>query len=242
MITNANPEPTPPNEPDQDETDPTPPSVLPHHAQPLVPRAAWLMEDDDRSDEQADADWRRACDSLLGTQLAPHNVSASSCTEPAPSAPRRSFFDEEYVAGRRVPSPSSEETAPSRPIGFVPIPYPHIPNESIDDEADRHGRWIEDSERRMKRARGEAVVPPTVIARDLPPTTGSANTMATPVNATANPRRDPPENIARMRDRIRRALLLPSMPASPQPNPLGRVKSERQRCNAQPDVGRARRG
>ena len=64
----------------------------------------------------------------------------------------------------------------------------------------------------MKRARREAVVPPTLIAGDLPPTTGSANTMTTPVNATANPRRAPPENIARMRDRIRRALLLPGIP------------------------------
>ena len=52
-----------------------------------------------------------------------------------------------------------------------------------------------------------------MIARDLPPTAGSANTMATPVHATANPRRAPPENIARMRDQIRRALLLPDIPA-----------------------------
>jgi hypothetical protein len=75
-----------------------------------------MMEDDDRSDEQADAERRLACDSLLGTQLAPHNVSSSACTGPAPSAPRKSFFDEEYVAGRRVPSPPGEEAAPPRPI------------------------------------------------------------------------------------------------------------------------------
>jgi hypothetical protein len=143
MITNVNPEPTPPHEPDQDATDPTPRSVRPHHAQPLVPRAAWMLESDGRSDEQADADWRRACDSLLGTQLTPHNVSASACTEPASPPPRRSFFDEEYVSGRRVPSPPSEEIVPSQPIGFVPIPYPHIPNESIDDEADRYGRCVD---------------------------------------------------------------------------------------------------
>ena len=41
MITNANPEPNPPNELDQDATHPTPPSVLPHHAQPFVNIMSW---------------------------------------------------------------------------------------------------------------------------------------------------------------------------------------------------------
>jgi hypothetical protein len=42
--------------------------VTPHNVPALVPRAAWMLEGDDRSDEQADDDWRRACNSLFGTQ------------------------------------------------------------------------------------------------------------------------------------------------------------------------------
>ena len=32
----------------------------------LVPREQWLRENDDRTDEQADADWRRVTESIFG--------------------------------------------------------------------------------------------------------------------------------------------------------------------------------
>ncbi len=45
---------------------PTPPAVY-----PLVPRAAWMLEGDHRSDAEADADWRRAMEQLLPSSLPP---------------------------------------------------------------------------------------------------------------------------------------------------------------------------
>ncbi len=34
---------------------------------PLKPRTQWMMENDPRTEEQADADWRRVTESLFGT-------------------------------------------------------------------------------------------------------------------------------------------------------------------------------
>jgi hypothetical protein len=36
-------------------------------ASPLQPRTQWMMENDPRTEEQADADWRRVTESLFGT-------------------------------------------------------------------------------------------------------------------------------------------------------------------------------
>ena len=34
---------------------------------PLLPRTQWMMEHDSRTEEQADADWRRVTESIFGT-------------------------------------------------------------------------------------------------------------------------------------------------------------------------------
>jgi hypothetical protein len=82
---------------------------------PLQPRPAWMREGDDHSDEQADADWHVAVSHLLGSrepvpptlgEPTPSSAAQGSSTAASQQA-RRSFFDEEYVAGRRVPSPTS---------------------------------------------------------------------------------------------------------------------------------------
>jgi hypothetical protein len=49
------------------------------------------------------------------------------------------------------PRNTTVEPSP-RPFGFIPIPYPIIPNESVEDEAARFTRLYEDSERRYHRA------------------------------------------------------------------------------------------
>ena len=77
------------------ETDPPPPPVSPPNVPALVPRAAWMLEGDDHSDERADDDWRRACDSLFGTQASPRVEQASSSAMASPPATKMSFFDEE---------------------------------------------------------------------------------------------------------------------------------------------------
>jgi len=102
---------------------------------PLQPRAAWMMEDDPRSDEQADEDWRKANTRMFGTPgplteqaaagadgrqihdrifgaQSPHTeLEAPKAPSPPPGS-RMSFFDEEYVGGQRVPSPTEGEATP----------------------------------------------------------------------------------------------------------------------------------
>jgi hypothetical protein len=66
---------------------------------------------------------------------------------------------------------------PPHPPGFIPIPYPIIPNESIDDETDRFARWCEDSERRYKRAhRASLSSSDCMDEEDMPPSSGQALT------------------------------------------------------------------
>ena len=89
--------------------------VLVQDVPALVPRAAWMLEGDDRSDEQADDDWRRACDSLFGTQTTSVAEQSSSGATASPPAAKMSFFDKEYVSGRRVPSPTEMDAKPSGP-------------------------------------------------------------------------------------------------------------------------------
>jgi hypothetical protein len=99
-----------------------------------------MMEEDQRSDEQADEDWRRANtrmfgtpgplaeqaassadwhrvnDRIFGAASPPTELAASRSPSPLPGA-RMSFFDEEYVEGRRVPSPTEGEATPEpRPM------------------------------------------------------------------------------------------------------------------------------
>jgi hypothetical protein len=89
MVTNVDLSPPTPNASAQPTNSPTPLPVPPSQARPLVPRAAWMLEDDDRTDEQADADWRRACDSLFGSHAAPHDERTSSSTVTAVSDNRQ---------------------------------------------------------------------------------------------------------------------------------------------------------
>jgi hypothetical protein len=85
-----------------------------------------MMEDDPRSDEQADEDWRKANTRMFGTpgplaeqantrifgaQSLHTELEASKAPSPPPGA-RMSFFDEEYVGGQRVPSPTQGEATP----------------------------------------------------------------------------------------------------------------------------------
>jgi hypothetical protein len=42
----------------------SPPEKIPN---PLQPRIQWMMENDPRTEEEADADWRRVTDSIFGT-------------------------------------------------------------------------------------------------------------------------------------------------------------------------------
>jgi hypothetical protein len=66
---------------------------------------------------------------------------------------------------------------PPHPPGFIPIPYPIIPNESIDDETDRFARWCEDSERRYKRAHRASLSPLDCMdEEDMPPSSDQALT------------------------------------------------------------------
>ncbi len=37
---------------------------------PLLPRTQWMMENDSRTEEQADADWRRVTESIFGANTA----------------------------------------------------------------------------------------------------------------------------------------------------------------------------
>jgi hypothetical protein len=97
---------------------------------PLQPRAAWMREGDDRTDDQADADWHTEVHWL---PRAPWMLEEDDQAEASQSAsveappPRLSFFDEEYVAGRRVPSPTATTTEPDpMPTGperpkFMPL-------------------------------------------------------------------------------------------------------------------------
>jgi hypothetical protein len=56
----------------------------------LQPRAAWMREVNDRSDEQADVDWRSAVSNLLRSAV-------TRLLHCGPTAGALSFFDEEYV-------------------------------------------------------------------------------------------------------------------------------------------------
>jgi hypothetical protein len=97
------------------ETHSAPLPITPQDVPALVPRAAWMLEGDDRFDEQADDDWRRACGSLFGTQTSSVAEQSSSSTTDLPPAAKMSFFDEEYVSVRRVPSPTEMDAKPSGP-------------------------------------------------------------------------------------------------------------------------------
>jgi hypothetical protein len=74
-----------------------------HQGPALVSREEWMLFDDDRSDQRADADWTAANAILLPI--------SSSVTD-TPPVVRLSFFDEEYTSGRRVPSPTDTQTGP----------------------------------------------------------------------------------------------------------------------------------
>jgi hypothetical protein len=79
----------------------------------LMPRAAWMLEGDDRSDAQADAAWHRANDNLIPPQA---SLSPSST----------GFFDEEYVQGRRTITPppaSPNESSASTAAAALPATH-----------------------------------------------------------------------------------------------------------------------
>jgi hypothetical protein len=96
------------------------------------------------------------------------------------------------------------------PPGFTPIPYPFIPNESIDDESDRFIQWVEDSERRLQRSRRTPLFPTNVDEDDLPPASGSAFTTATIAADTAVSSLTP--NLMRLMPKAKMTPVFPSGP------------------------------
>jgi hypothetical protein len=135
-----------------------------------------MLEDDNRTADQADAEWRRASDSLFGSMM-PSSVPAAA------SSMRTSFFDEECVSGQRVSSPIEME-GPSVP--------PPEPIKSLFDEGYVSSRHVP-SPIGME---GPSVPPQGPI--------GAIGPRAEPGAASSHS--GPLEHIARLRDRIRRAL------------------------------------
>ncbi len=67
-----------------------------------------------------------------------------------------------------------------RPAGYIPTPYPVIPNETIDEETARFQTWCEDSEEHLQRASRTSLSPTTLHnGKDPPPTSGSIFTTTT---------------------------------------------------------------
>jgi hypothetical protein len=74
------------------------------------------------------------------------------------------------------PGDAIGEPSPRPPGLFIPIPYPIIPNEFVDDEADHFARWCEDSEGRYQRAHPASLSPSDCIDEEEPPSSGTALT------------------------------------------------------------------
>ncbi len=108
MVTNVDLDPFPLDESVPQQPHPTLLTPLPNNAPLLEPRVAWMLEGENCTDDQADTDWRRTSDSLFRPMVPPGVMAAAPPT-------RTSFFDEEYVAGRRVPSPVEMEGPPVPP-------------------------------------------------------------------------------------------------------------------------------
>ncbi len=95
-----------------------------------------------------------------------------------------------------------------RPHDFIPIPYPIIPNESIDDEADRFEQWCEDSERNYQRATRASLSTSSPFAKeDMPPSSGGAFAAA-----PSTPNDETPQHL---RLAMPKCNLLPVFPSGP---------------------------
>jgi hypothetical protein len=92
---------------------------------------------------------------------------------PAPDPVGRASLALTPQASPLSPGATSCESS-HRPAGYIPIPYPFIPNETVDDESARFKTWCEDSEQRLQRASRTSLSPPTSNeGKDLPPTSSS---------------------------------------------------------------------
>jgi hypothetical protein len=91
----------------------------------LVPRAAWMLDDDDRTDSQADADWHQACDHLFGP---PPDDSTARPVPDCPPPPR--FYSGEFIDGE-IP----DGTGPPSPATITPLPLVSATS-SADDATD----------------------------------------------------------------------------------------------------------
>jgi hypothetical protein len=83
-----------------------------------------------------------------------------------------------------LPSPIPSETSP-RPVDLTPIPYPYIPNESVEQEADRFLTWVADSARRPQRTRRTSFSSTYDREESMPPTPGSALVTVSTADDTA---------------------------------------------------------
>jgi hypothetical protein len=124
--------------PGNDNLSPLPPPDVqpPNDLQPLMPRAVWMLEGGDRSDERTDADWRAASNHLIVSEAIARNQQALAGPASPPPAARMSFSDEEYHEGRRVPSPTEI-------VGELPAPSPAItaaPPCELMSSSSQHGR------------------------------------------------------------------------------------------------------
>ena len=82
------------------------------------------------------ADWRRVNDRTLGAPSPQTELAASRAPSPFPVA-KMSFFDEEYVEGRRVPSPTEEEATPMPMDTSASSTVSHGPPAHIASQMDR---------------------------------------------------------------------------------------------------------
>jgi hypothetical protein len=102
-----------------------------------------------------------------------HGLTDECSAHPAPDPFGRDYFALTPHASPLSSGATSCELS-HRTAGYIPIPYPTIPNETVDHENARFEKWCEDSEQRLQRASRTSLFPPASNDRkDLPPTSGS---------------------------------------------------------------------